>query len=138
MEHSSDLKDLMLRYYEAASTGDATFLGRLLSAQPEVLVIGTDPDEWWSDPATVNRMLQAQAEAGIKLVAGDLRCYSEGSVGWVADRARFVLGDGSEIPFRFTAVFRREDGAWRMVQAHASLGVPNADVVGADLNAAGL
>jgi len=71
-------------------------------------------------------------------VAGDLRCYSEGSVGWVADRARFVLGDGSEIPFRFTAVFRREDGAWRMVQAHASLGVPNADVVGADLNAAGL
>ena len=138
MEQSPDLKDVMLRYYEAVSQGDAAFMDRILSSQREVLIIGTDPNEWWTDPATINQTLKEQAQAGVKLVPGELLCYREGSVGWVADRGRFVLADGSEVPFRFTAVFRQEDREWRMVQAHASIGVPNAEVVGTDPKGQGL
>lgn len=125
MERSPDLKDVMLRYYEAVSRGDEAFMDKILSRQDEVLIVGTDPDEWWTDPSTINQKLKDQAQAGIKLVPGELQCYREGSIGWVADRARFILADGSEIPFRFTVVFRQEDRDWRMVQAHASIGVPN-------------
>lgn len=130
METSSDLKDVVLRYYEAVSRGDTVFTARILSSQPEVLIIGTDPEEWWSDPEVVGRMLKAQAEAGVELRAGDLRCYREGRVGWIADRASFVLPGGAVVPFRFTAVFLQEEGEWRMVQAHASIGVPNDEVAG--------
>jgi hypothetical protein len=35
------------------------------------------------------------------------------------------LPDGQVVPFRLTAVFHREGQAWRMVQAHFSVGVPN-------------
>lgn len=135
MEQAPDLKEVMLRYYTAVSEGDTAFLEGILSSQGEVLIIGTDPEEWWTDPAAIKQALAAQAGAGIKLIAGELICRREGSVGWVADQAAFVLPDGGEMPFRFTAVFRQEGGEWKMVQAHASIGVPNEDVVGPDLEA---
>jgi len=134
MEQSPELKALMLRFYEAVSRGDAAFMERFLSKHGDVLVIGTDPNEWWADPTTITQTLQAQAQAGIQAVAGDLHAYREGSVGWVADRAKFVLPDGTEAPFRWTAVFHQEDGEWKLVQGHASVGVPNEEVLGTDLN----
>jgi ketosteroid isomerase-like protein len=33
--------------------------------------------------------------------------------------------DGTEIEFRMTAVFHNENGQWKVVQQHASVGVPN-------------
>jgi hypothetical protein len=33
-----------------------------------------------------------------------------------------------QIPLRFTGDFSREDGAWRLVQGHASIGVPNEEL----------
>ena len=135
MEQSPDLKDVMLRYYEAVSQGDVAFMDRILSSQREVLIIGTDPNEWWADPATINQTLRAQAQAGIKIVPGDLLAYREGSVGWVADRGKFVLPDGAEVPVRWTAVFRQEGGEWKLVQGHASIGVPNEEALGTDLKA---
>ena len=54
-------------------------------------------------------------------------------VGWVADRPKFVLADGTEASFRWTAVFHQDGGEWKMIQGHASLGVPNADALGVDI-----
>jgi hypothetical protein len=51
--------------------------------------------------------------------------YRAGDVGWAADQATWRLPDGLAIPFRLTAVFHHEGRAWRLVQAHFSLGVPN-------------
>ena len=134
MEHSPELKDRMLRSYEAVSQGDIAFMERFLSNQGDVLIIGTDPNEWWTDPATIIELLKAQTQAGIRVVPGDIQAYREGSVGWVADRGKFVLPDGTEVPVRLTAVFRQENGEWKLVQEHASVGVPNQEVLGTDLN----
>lgn len=135
MEHSPELKAVMLRYYEAMSQGDVGFMDRILSSQREVLMIGTDPNEWWVDPATINQTLKAQAQAGIKVLSGDLFAYREGAVGWVADRGKFVLPDCTEASFRWTAVFLQEGDEWRLVQGHASIGVPNVEALGMDLDA---
>ena len=129
MEMSPDLNKVMLSYYEAVSNGDTAFMEQILATQADVVIIGTDPNEWWSDPAELTQVLKAQAEAGIKLVSGDLRCHSEGTVGWTSDKASFVLPDGTELAFRFTTVFHREQGDWKMLQAHASIGVPNDEVI---------
>ncbi len=39
----------------------------------------------------------------------------------------YLLPDGSKLPFRMTAVFQKQEGQWRIVQLHGSLGVPNAE-----------
>ena len=45
---------------------------------------------------------------------GDPQAYSEGDVGWVADRPKFRLPDGTELPVRMSIVFAKEDGQWKM------------------------
>jgi hypothetical protein len=48
----------------------------------------------------------------------------------VEGRGRFTTAGGGERPVRMTGVFVREDGQWKMVQSHASIGVPNGDIFG--------
>lgn len=134
MERSPELKAAMLKYYEAVSRGDAGLMDRLLSTQRDLVVIGTDAKEWWTEPAAIDRVLEGQAQAGLKVLPGDIEAFSEGSVGWVADRAKFVLADGKETPVRSTAVFHQEGGEWKLIQAHTSVGVPNEELLGAKLD----
>lgn len=64
---------------------------------------------------------------GLQLRAGErLSAFQHGPIGWAPDQASIVLPDGSEIPFRITAVFRNEGAVWKVVTTHLSLGVPDA------------
>lgn len=133
MEQSPDLENLLLRLCEAVSQGDLAFLDQLFSKQGGILMIGTDPNEWWTDLAIIMQSMGAQTQAGIRVVLSDPQAYREGSVGWVAGRVKFVLPDGTEVPFRVTAVFHQEGGAWKLVQAHNSIGIPNEEALGVDI-----
>jgi ketosteroid isomerase-like protein len=138
MEHSDELRDLTLRFYEATATGDLSFIDRHVSRQEGALFVGTDPNEWWEGFGALREAMRAQSEAmgGMQIVAGQLQAYGEGSVGWVIDRdASFRLPDGREIPFRSTLVFRREDGEWKLVHLHSSIGVKNEEIFGEDVTA---
>ena len=139
MEHSDELRDLMLRFYEASTTGDLTFVDRHVSRQEGAAFIGTDPDEWWEGFEALREAMGAQSEAMggmLQIVPGQIRAYSEGSLGWVIDRdALFRLPDGTEMPFRNTAIFRREDGEWKLIHAHSSIGVSNEELFGEDVTA---
>ena len=53
-----------------------------------------------------------------------------------ADRPKFRLPDGTEIPLRMTFVFVREEGEWKVAQQHISIGVPNEQIVGQELTVA--
>ena len=133
MEASPELRDLTVRLAEAIGAGDAEVLARHTSRQPGVAFLGTDPDEWWTDVAGLTRAPAAQRQAGVEVVPGEPVAYREGDVGWTVDRGlRFRLGD-REVPFRLSVVYRREDGAWKMVHFHSSVGVPNEEAVGVAL-----
>lgn len=54
-------------------------------------------------------------------------------MGWTAERAAFVVPGSRQIPVRITAVYHQEDGEWKVVQSHASVGVPNQELVGKEL-----
>ena len=133
MRPSTEIADVLRRVYAAVSEGDEATLADVLSGSDGLLFIGTDPDEWYEDRASIRQMLKAQAETGVTVRPGPIAAFEEGNVGWVADRGVFLLPDGGEMPFRMTMVLRREDGAWKVVQEHASIAVGNEEALGVEL-----
>ena len=135
MEAAPELRDLTLRFYQALTTGDEAFIEQFVSQQPGVLNIGSDPNEWWSGYDTFMRVARVQVQEldGVRVAHSDPQAYREGSVGWVADQAAFQLPDGTTVPFRLTAVFHQENGMWKLVQSHNSVGMLNEDVMGRHL-----
>ena len=133
MEQSDELRDLTLRFYEAATTGDLSFFDRHISRQEGVAFVGTDPNEWWEGFEALREAIRAQSEemGGMQIVPGRLQAYREGNVGWVIDRnSWFRLPDGKEMPFRNSAVFLKEDGEWKLIHTHTSIGVRNEQMFG--------
>ena len=127
MNQSDELRDLALKWYESVSSGDlVSAVESFFSRQDGVLSIGTDPNEWWEGYGNI---IESRKQMGaFQVKAGDLKAYCEGTVGWVADRMTFKGSDGTEIPFRLTAVFHKENGQWKVVQQHVSVGVPNEEL----------
>jgi hypothetical protein len=73
------------------------------------------------------------AAGTVTITPGEVLAHQQGSVGWLADRPTFTFADGSAFRVRFTAVARLEQGVWKLVQSHTSVGVPNEDLVGTPL-----
>lgn len=131
MKHSSEIKQLMTRFYDEASKGNFDVVDGLVS-HDDVRWIGTDPNEWWETPAAVSKAWRDQTvEAGapLRISAGDLVAYEQDNVAWVSDRPTFHMADGTTIPFRLTVVWLRDPKGWRIVQFHSSVGVPNEKLV---------
>ena len=132
MEPSIELKNIVLHYYEAGAQGRTDLIEQMLSHDDGTVVIGTDPNEWWEGYENITSIFITQMKemGGITLIAGDPQAYCEGSVGWTMDHPKFRLPDGKEIPIRFTTVFHREKGEWKIIQQHISIGVPNEEAIG--------
>ncbi len=96
------------------------------------MMIGTDPNEWIRGYDQIieayRSMLAAQQQAGLVIEPGEAEAYREGSVGWVTDRPTFRTKDGRAVTCRATTIFHQEDGEWKIVNAHYSIGVPNEEV----------
>jgi len=104
----------------------------MMSASPAVSMIGTDPTEWSTDRALTVRMADQQSQAsratGLQYTPTDPRAWSDGDMGWVIDQPRLRLPNDAEVQMRATTIVHRENGAWKVVHQHASIGVPNDQV----------
>ena len=131
MERSAELQDIILAAFKDYSSDDASSIERHTSRQDEVRLIGTDPDEWFEGEQAAEVLKQEAQDPSFRVSSLDeLEVFVEGSVGWASGRPTWMLEDGTEIPSRWTAVFHREDGEWKMVQAHTSVGVPDEELFG--------
>jgi ketosteroid isomerase-like protein len=137
MNTSDELKTLTKEGLESFASGGLDFFTRRISRQDGVLAIGTNPNEWWAGHDTIVNIFKAQSEAmqGMAIINVQPQAYSEGNVGWAAAEPTFRLPDGTELPFRLTVVYHKEDGDWKVVQWHASLGVANEEAIGEELPA---
>jgi hypothetical protein len=72
---------------------------------------------------------QTERSGNATFTPNDVEGFCEGSVGWATTNLKITLPDGKHVSPRWSAVFHREDGTWRFVQTHASLGIDN-DKVG--------
>ena len=130
MERSEELQDLVRTSFEAYSRGDTSFIDRHTSSHDGVRLIGSDPNDWFEGAS--GRSLETR-DAGRRrngLLHGEVNAFVEGNVDWVSSRPVWTLEDGTEIPTRSIAIFSMEDGEWKMVQGHKSVGVSNEELFG--------
>jgi hypothetical protein len=132
MERSDELIDVVLAAFENFSSQDTSWIDRHTSRHEAVLVIGTDPNEWieGGNQVAENAKQEIQESTARFSSPGEVEAFVEGSVGWASARPAWILEDGRKIPARWTGVFHLEDGEWKMVQGHVSVGVPNEDLFG--------
>jgi ketosteroid isomerase-like protein len=128
MEQSAGVREGILRFYERFSAGDASAFAAGLAQVEGVSVIGTGPgeghdnrDDWIS---TYAQMMQGEM-VGTRLEGREPRAYEEGTLGWGVDEPRFVFPDGSRLATRLSAILRHEEGEWKVVHLHFSVGVPD-------------
>jgi hypothetical protein len=130
MKESEAVREGIVGFYERFSAGDPKAFADGISSAPGVSVIGSGPGEGHEDRDDwVATYESAIGAAGIRLEGDDPRGYEEGSLGWGVDRPAFVLPDGSRLPTRLTAVLRHEDGDWKVVHLHFSVGVPDEEAI---------
>ncbi len=128
MQSAPELAALIERYYAASAQGDTVFLEQLIARDPGTLVIGTDATEWWRGGDQIVQTWSAawRTRGGLPVQVSRPQAFRSGDMGWVDDQAQWRLPDGRSIPFRLTAVFHHDGQAWHILQAHFSIGVPNA------------
>jgi hypothetical protein len=116
----------MLRFYDRLSAGDVAVFDEIVSSHPATLVIGTAPGEWVRER---DRLRFGFETEGFRLEPGDTEGWAERTLGWVTDTPTFVFPDGSTMATRLTGVFLMEEGTWKLVHMHASVAVPDEEVV---------
>ncbi|MDO8483479.1 MAG: nuclear transport factor 2 family protein [Candidatus Limnocylindrales bacterium] len=128
MQSSAEVRGTMLRFYEQLSAKDVASLDRLVSSDPATLVIGTAPGEWVTER---DRLRYGFEVEGLGIEPGPSATgHERGDVGWFVDEPTYIFPDGSRMQSRMTAILQREDGDWRIVHMHVSVGVADEEVVG--------
>jgi len=126
MRTSDEIREAILRFYDRLSANDVESFDHLVSEESATLVIGTAPGEWVTDRAQLRYGFETE---GFRIEGGDPAGSEEGSLGWLVDQPAFVFPDGSSVQTHLTAVMHREDGRWKLVHMHVSVGVPDEEVV---------
>ena len=129
MQTSPELRTIIAAWFaswESVANDDPTWADRYLSRRAELHTVGSDPNEVLEGEEAFEHMKQEMKEmGGIKFLPGEIKAYEEGSVGWGIARPTLTLPNGKQVLMRWSAVFHQEDGEWKLVQFHASVGVPN-------------
>jgi SnoaL-like domain len=125
MQQSAAVRAAMLRFYDRLSASDVESFEQLVSRDPATLVIGTAPGEWVTERDRLRFGFEAE---GVRIEPGEPVGYEEGTLGWVVDQPIFSFPDGSSMRTRLTSVMRQEDGSWRLLHMHVSVGVPDEEV----------
>lgn len=131
MQESAVIREAVLDWFAAAGRGDASAVDRYVSTDARARLVGSDPAEWLQGGAGIAAALRAAMEGAagaVTFTPADVEAYEEGSVGWAAASLTVSLPDGRSISQRWTAVFHREEEAWKFVQTHVSIGVPDDQV----------
>jgi hypothetical protein len=131
MDRSPELEQLVVAWFEGASGGDASLVDAHVSSLDGTRLIGSDPGELFSGGSAVAQFLRSEVEgAGGKATFSptDVEAFSEGTVGWATTTVTITMPDGRFVSPRWSAVFHMEDGVWKFVQTHASIGIANEDI----------
>jgi hypothetical protein len=136
MEKSQEVSGFLSSVVETFGTPQMeSAFTEALAAEPGVLLVGTDPAEWWDSPDDLRRVVPAQSKElqGATVTVTHSEGWVQGEVGWGAMRAGFSFPDGSAADLRVTATVVHRPGGWKIIQMHISAGAANEEVVGKEL-----
>lgn len=131
MERSPELEQLVVAWFAGASRGDASLVDAHVSHGDGTRLIGSDPGEVFSGGRAVAEFLRGEIQSAGGNAAfspANVEAFQEGTVGWATTNVTITMPDGKHVSPRWSAVFHMEDGVWRFVQTHASIGVANEDI----------
>jgi ketosteroid isomerase-like protein len=126
-ERAPEIEQLLRDTMGAMERRDIETIERRTSREDCLVCIGSDASEWvegYEETMRLWRESMPEGSSKLRSVLDDVAAYREGSVGWAAARGYFEV-DGQRVPVRLTMVVHEEDGEWKAVQSHASIGVPN-------------
>lgn len=130
MQRSQAVREGILNFYTRFSAGDPGAFEAGLATGAGVSVIGSGPGEGHTTREDwVATYRSAIAEMGLKLRGDDPVGFEQGTFGYGTDTPSFVRPDGSTLPTRLTAVLSKDDGEWKVVHLHFSVGVPDEDAI---------
>jgi SnoaL-like protein len=127
MKRSREIEELGRDSIAAIERGDLGFIERTTSREQGGVAIGSDAGEYATGYEQIIRLLGESTPGEgpqIHVRLEEIRGYEQGDVGWADGTAAFER-DGESVEVRFTMVAVREKDGWRIVQNHASIGVPN-------------
>lgn len=126
MQESIAVRDAWLEFCDRLTAGDVSSFDRVVASDPATLVIGTAPGEWVRERDRLRFGFEVE---GVGLRSRGPTAYEAGELGWLTDEVDFMFPDGSVMDCRMTVVFHHEDGRWKLLHMHASVGVPDEEVV---------
>lgn len=129
---SPEIEAIVRRTVQVGERGE--FVRGLLSKSDDLLLIGSDTDEWLHG-RVVAPIGEAHASELGTHESELLRvfAYEEGTVGWAAYEERRTFPSGHQSVFRSTLVFVLEEGSWKIAHQHFSAPVPNLETAGVEL-----
>lgn len=131
---SPEIEAVARRILATWNKRDMETMSNLFSSDPNLRVLGFDPDEQWRGPEEFLKVFAAQSgempEWSIDV--HEAEAFEDGSLGWATLHSTLVTSE-TETPMRHTAVFMLDGGAWKVVQWHNSIPVPNQQIFGVAL-----
>jgi hypothetical protein len=90
-----------------------SFMDHLFPANDDILLLGTDADEWVRGNRAVGEFIKSDwAKWGdFRFAADDSIVWSSGEVAWIAS-VGVVKGKLADRPLRFSAILTRQGGKW--------------------------
>jgi ketosteroid isomerase-like protein len=131
VDRSPELEQLIAAWFAAVTNGDPSLVDAHVSPGDATRLIGSDPDEVFRGGAAVAEFLRGEVEGAagkVTFAPAGIEAFSEGTVGWATTSVTVTMPDGGYVTPRWSSVFHLEDGVWRFVQTHASIGVANEDI----------
>ena len=124
-----DAHQTVKAYFDTLITGDTDRLIDMMSLADHYVKIGTEPDEHIEGGENARDYFQqiVANAADIEIEYEHLDIQERGAVAWFYTRQIWRLkwlGKPEELVVRLTGVLEKENGAWKFVQIHASVGVP--------------
>lgn len=129
---SPELSSVIAGWFKAAVAGDTSWRDKHVSPDASLRIIGTDPDEWLVGEAAYG-FLRHEAETVGGRISVQLRhveAFESGNVGWGVALPEITLLDGGKVTPRWSAVFLKDNGTWKLIQLHASIAIGNAEAFG--------
>lgn len=132
--HSPEIEAVARRVLATWGKRDAETMSNLFSSSADLRVLGFDYDELWSGADEFLKIFTAQMDEmpDWSIENHHVEAFEDESFGWAILQSTIVTPQG-ETPIRHTAVFRLDGGAWKVVQWHNSIPVPNQQVFGVEL-----
>jgi hypothetical protein len=124
VERAPDVEQLLRDLMERAKAGNGDGVAELFAPGANTLLVGSEPGDWYpgSEPTITHLRDSLEKYGGVPFEPEAPLGWSEGTVGWFADRPTIVFPQVS-VPIRITGVATKGVDGWRIVQIHFSAGI---------------